>query len=80
MVRRKPELGTRKRRRRNENPYRSGGTGRQGFPVVNVNCSDNSNTAALPLRQQLTVAPAGRDGQKLIAALAELFPRTFVAD
>jgi sRNA-binding protein len=56
------------------------GTGRQGVQVVNSDCSNNSNTAALPPRQELTVSPAGRDGQELIAVLAELFPAVVVAD
>jgi sRNA-binding protein len=51
-------------------------TGRQGFLAVNSKCSNNSNTAALPLRQH-TVAPV--DGQKLITVLAELF-LAFTAD
>jgi sRNA-binding protein len=58
------------------NPPTAPGTGRQGFQVVNSECSNNSNTAALPLRQH-TVAPI--DGQKLITVLAELF-LAFTAD
>jgi ProP effector len=55
------------------------GTGRQGFQVVNSDSSNNSTTAAPP-PSQLTASPVGRDGETLIAVLADLFPSTFVVD
>jgi sRNA-binding protein len=55
------------------------GTGRQGFQVVNSDSSNNSTTAAPPPSQH-TASPVGRDGETLIAVLADLFPSTFVVD
>src|SRR5262249_38065532 len=55
-------------------------SGRQGLTNSFSSTNANSSTAVPLPRQQSTASSAGRDGQELIAVLAELFPAAFAAE